>query len=120
MIRAVPRSIGIAAAVLALASLGPAPPAARADKLDDLLKKDRPKWVASWTTAPQTTFKGSNAPALVNFAFPFTAPALPQAHNQTLRMIVKPDLWASIMRIRLTNTWGTNAITFGRVAVGLQ
>lgn len=78
------------------------------------------KWVATWTTAPQNTWKGTTAAALVNFAFPFTAPAIPQAQNQTLRMIVKPDLWGDTMRVRLTNTWGTNPITFGRVDLGLQ
>ena len=78
------------------------------------------KWVATWTTAPQNTWKGSNAPALVNFAFPFTAQAGPQAQDQTLRMIVKPDLWGDTMRVRLSNTWGTQAITFGKVAIGLQ
>ncbi len=78
------------------------------------------KWVATWTTAPQNNWKGSTAPALVNFAFPFTPPALPQAQNQTMRMIVKPDLWGSTMRVRLSNTWGTGPVTFGRVAVGLQ
>jgi hypothetical protein len=78
------------------------------------------KWAASWTTAPQNTFKGSTAPALVNFAFPFTAPALPQANDQTLRMIVKPDIWGHTMRVRLSNTWGTGPVTFGRVTLGLQ
>jgi hypothetical protein len=48
------------------------------------------KWVATWTTAPQDVFSGSSAPALVNFAFP--NPTTDGANNQTLRMIVKPDL----------------------------
>jgi hypothetical protein len=78
------------------------------------------KWVATWTTAPVNTFKGSAAAALVNFAFPFTAPSLPQAQNQTLRMILKPDLWGDTMRVRLSNTWGPQAVTFGKVAIGLQ
>ena len=78
------------------------------------------KWVATWTTAPQNVLKGSAAPALVNFAFPFTLPALPQAQNQTLRMIVKPDIWGSTMRVRLSNTWGSGPVTFGRVTIGLH
>ena len=81
---------------------------------------ERKKWVATWTTAPQNIWKGSAAPALVNFAFPFTAPAVPQATNQTLRMIVKPDLWGDTMRVRLSNTWGAGPVTFGRVTLGLQ
>jgi GDSL-like Lipase/Acylhydrolase family len=84
------------------------------------------KWVASWTTSPQNTFAGVNAPRLVNLAFPFTpaspgVPAtVPQANNQTLRMIVKPDLWGDTMRVRLSNYFGTGPVTFGKVALGLQ
>jgi hypothetical protein len=87
------------------------------------------KWAATWTTSPVNTFKGITngaAPglpltaALVNFAFPYTAPAIPQASNQTLRMIVKPDIWGNVMRVRLDNTWGTQAITFGAVTIGLH
>src|SRR4051812_5389943 len=82
--------------------------------------RDDRKWAASWTTAPQDVFRGVNAPALANFAFPFTAPARPQASNQTLRMIVKPDIWGETMRIRLSNTFGVGPVTFGRVAIGLH
>jgi len=81
------------------------------------------KWVATWITAPQNTFKGvgsTQTAALANFAFPFTAPALPQANNQTLRMIVKPDIWGSVMRVRLSNKWGAGPVTFGSVSIGLQ
>src|SRR5882724_2666998 len=79
------------------------------------------KWAASWTTAPVNVFKGVGSvqtAALVNFAFPSTTGT--QAINQTLRMIVKPDIWGGTMRVRLSNTWGTGPVTFGRVAIGLQ
>ena len=80
------------------------------------------KWAASWTTAPQGRWPGyAGNPALVNFALPVPdAPALPQANNQTLRMILKPDLWSDTMRVRLSNTWGTRSVTLGTVAIGLQ
>jgi hypothetical protein len=86
----------------------------------DAQTNDGRKWVATWTTSPVNTWKGSGAAALVNFAFPFTATAAPQAQNQTLRMILKPDLWGDTMRVRLSNTWGPQAVTFGKVAIGLQ
>jgi hypothetical protein len=76
------------------------------------------KWVATWTTAPQDVFHGSSTSALVNFAFP--DPTTEGANNQTLRMIVKPDLWGNTIRLRFSNTWGTQPVTFGRVTVGLQ
>jgi GDSL-like lipase/acylhydrolase family protein len=86
----------------------------------DAQTNDGRKWVATWTTSPVNTWKGSKAAALVNFAFPFTGTAVPQAQNQTLRMILKPDLWGDTMRVRLSNTWGSQAVTFGKVAIGLQ
>lgn len=79
------------------------------------------KWVASWTTAPSNVFKGvgtTQTAALVNFAFP--AETGTQAINQTLRMIVKPDIWGGTMRVRLSNYFGTGPVTFGRVTIGLH
>jgi GDSL-like Lipase/Acylhydrolase family len=111
--------------IVALAWFGPVL-AGDHDK-DGGRKHQDTKWVATWTTAPQNSWKGFNGDALVNFAFPFTpatattpASAPPVARNQTLRMIVKPDLWGDTFRVRLTNTWGSNPLTFGRVTIGLQ
>ncbi|HEX4385435.1 MAG TPA: GDSL-type esterase/lipase family protein [Myxococcales bacterium] len=111
----------LATAVLSLST------AALADKGPGGGNDNNRKWVASWTTSPQNVFTGSGTvqtAALVNFAFPpaagaaFNAPR--SAQNQTLRMIVKPDIWSDTMRIRLSNTYGTAPITFGHVAIGLQ
>jgi hypothetical protein len=111
----------LAAAVLSLST------AALADKGPGGGNDNNRKWAASWTTSPQNVFTGSGTvqtAALVNFAFPpaagaaFNAPR--SAQNQTLRMIVKPDIWSDTMRIRLSNTYGTAPITFGHVAIGLQ
>jgi len=96
------------------------------------------KWVATWITAPSGTFAGITvadpadptgrrripAPRLVTLAFPFdpnaTPPTIPQPNNQTLRMIVKPDIWGDTMRVRLSNYFGTGPVTFDHVAIGLQ
>lgn len=94
------------------------------------------KWVASWITAPSGTFAGVSqvdptdptkkrrilTPRLVNLAFPFDPNSTtgPQANNQTMRMIVKPDLWGDTMRVRLSNYFGTGPVTFNHVTVGLQ
>ena len=90
---------------------------------DDRDKRDHGdlKWVAAWTTAPVNVFKGVGTvqtAALANFAFP--AKTGTQAVNQTLRMIVKPDIWSDTIRVRLSNTWGGAPVTFGRVTVGLH
>ncbi len=123
-----PRSValaGLSTLVLAALSLLPSQSwAQESAQNNDNGNHGGQKWVASWTTSPQNVFKGSTpqTAALANFAFPPDAadPTLRQANNQTLRMILKPDLWGQTMRIRLTNTWGTQPITFGRVTVGLQ
>jgi GDSL-like Lipase/Acylhydrolase family len=101
------------AALMIVGTLGTAVPSSAAEQ-----GNPAKKWVATWTTAPQDTFKGSTSPALVNFAFP--NPTTDGANNQTLRMIVKPDLWGNTIRLRFSNTWGTQPVTLGRVTVGLQ
>jgi lysophospholipase L1-like esterase len=40
--------------------------------------------------------------------------------NQSLRMVVTPHLGGSLLRIHLSNRFGTTAVTFGRVTVGRQ
>lgn len=73
------------------------------------------KWAATWATSIQGTFGGN---AGVNFAIP--NPTTDGANEQTLRMIIKPDLWGKVMRFRFSNFFGTQPVTFGRVTVGLQ
>ncbi len=79
---------------------------------------DSRPWVASWETAPSGTFRNGTTPALVNLAFPNAATE--GANEQTLRMIIKPDLWSKKMRLRFSNAYGTQPITFGAVKVGVQ
>src|SRR5262249_2826818 len=51
------------------------------------------------------------------FAFP-SPPA--GANDQTLRLIVRPDIWGRAARLRLTNAFGTRPVTFDGVFIGLQ
>jgi lysophospholipase L1-like esterase len=77
------------------------------------------KWVASWTTAAQGVLNsqpGSPAPNL-SFSLPDFSVG---AQEQTLRLIIKPDLWGNEGRLRLTNLFGTQSVTFGSVTVGWQ
>jgi hypothetical protein len=74
------------------------------------------KWVASWTTAAQGVLSrqpGSPSPDLA-FAFPSYTIG---AQEQTFRLIIKPDLWENEARLRLTNLFGTQPVTFGSVTV---
>jgi lysophospholipase L1-like esterase len=94
------------------------------------------KWVATWATAPATFFvytppvppvfppgaPTTFAPANIqpDQGFPFPNADNNQALNQTFRTIVKPDLWGNKMRFRFSNAFGSQAVTFSSVTVGLQ
>ena len=42
------------------------------------------------------------------------------ARNQSFRLIVKPEIWGCQARLRLSNVFGNQAVTFAGVHVGLQ
>jgi lysophospholipase L1-like esterase len=90
----------------------------------------RSRWVAAWTTSPQAEYPlgyevgqpgpiGETAPG---FDQPLLAYAFPdrQARNQTLRMIVHPSIGGNVWRVKLTNRFGTQPVTFGRAVVALH
>jgi hypothetical protein len=74
-------------------------------------------WVAAWSTAPQGPYPVGFpiAQPPLQFAFPND-----EADNQTLRLIVHPNIGGETIRIRLSNVFGTQPVTFGVVFVGLQ
>jgi len=87
------------------------------------------KWAASWATAIQSAYVAPTTPQ--GSAIPAYSPqpdlsfALPNAtvrgiSNQTLRMIIKPDLWSDTIRVRFSNFFGTRAVTFSAASVALQ
>jgi len=97
------------------------------------------KWVASWATSPATFFQYTPPPqpfvatpgqpiqyAVANiqpdlaFPFPNATSTGATAIDQTFRSIVKPDLWGRTIRIRFSNVFGSQAVTFKTVTVGLQ
>jgi lysophospholipase L1-like esterase len=92
-------------------------------------------WVATWATAPATSFvyvppvapappgpPTTFAPANIqpDLAFPFPTANTLGATEQTFRTIVKPDLWGKRMRFRFSNVFGSQSVTFDEVTVGLQ
>jgi len=125
-----------AAALLAL-SLGIVP-AAYADKDDDHDRDHgRQHWVATWATSPAAYFvyvapspqNQALAPAPTRFttaniqpdlAFPFPNANTTGANNQTIRSIVKPDLWGDTMRVRFSNVFGNQPLTFDSTTIALQ
>jgi hypothetical protein len=93
------------------------------------------KWVASWATSPATFFQYvppvapvppgppvTFAPANIqpDLIFPFPNANTAGATDQTIRSIVKPDLWGNQVRIRFSSVFGNQPVTFDSVTVGLQ
>lgn len=86
-------------------------------------------WAATWATSiqsayvaptsPQDPFVSANTPQTdLSFALPDATAS--GATDQTFRLIVKPDLWGSTVRICLSNVFGTRPVVFAGASVGLQ
>ncbi len=77
------------------------------------------KWVTTWTASAHGPYPSGNPSAQPDLRFAFPVPAS-GAHDQTFRLIVRPDLWGGQTRVRLSNAFGTTPVTFDGVFVGLQ
>jgi len=77
------------------------------------------QWVASWTASAHGPYPIGNPTAQLDLKFAFPA-AEQGARNQTFRLIVRPDAWGQQTRIRLSNAFGTQPVTFNDAFVGLQ
>jgi lysophospholipase L1-like esterase len=77
------------------------------------------KWVTAWTGSVQGPYPIGNpsAPTDLSAAFPVADTG---AHDQSFRLIVKPDIWGRQTRIRLSNALGIMPVTFDAVYVGMQ
>lgn len=76
-------------------------------------------WVASWTASAHGPYPIGNPTAQPEMGFALPDPDA-GARDQTFRMIVRPDIWGSQARIRLTNALGARSVRFEDVFVGLQ
>jgi lysophospholipase L1-like esterase len=68
-------------------------------------------WVASWAASPSDSQTPADATG---------APLPSTLDDQTLRMVVTPHLGGSASRIRLSNRFSAEPVTFGRVTVARQ
>ncbi len=76
-------------------------------------------WVTSWTGSAHGPYPSGNASAQPNLSFVFPAPAN-GARDQSFRLIVRPDIWGSQMRLRFSNAFGSQPVTFDGVFAGVQ
>src|SRR4051812_36116215 len=101
--------LGAAVAAIALApAFGAAP-----------IEQPASKWVTCWTGSVQGPFPVGNPSAQPDQRFAFPLPAN-GARDQTLRLIVRPDLWGPQARLRFSNVLGTKPLMLDGVYVGLQ
>ena len=77
------------------------------------------KWITSWAGSVQGPYPIGNATAQpdLRFAFPSQEAG---ANDQTFRLILKPELWGSRVRLRFSNAYGTKPVTFDGAFIGLQ
>ena len=93
--------------------------AADAVAADNATPAKAPHWVAAWTASAHGPYPVGNPTAQpeLKFAFPDAARG---AVDQSFRMIVRPDVWGRQARIRLSNAFGTQPVTFDGAYIGLQ
>ena len=100
--------------VLSLIVAIAAPAGAQSDRLPT-----GQKWVATWAASVHGPYPSGNPSAQPEMKYAFPDPAQ-GAVDQSFRLIVKPDLWGNRVRIRLANTFGTQAVTFAQIYVGVS
>ena len=76
-------------------------------------------WVMSWVASAHGPYPVGNPSAQPDQRFAFPS-AQTGANDQTFRLIVRPDIWGRQARLRLSNVFGTKAVTFDDMFVGLQ
>jgi lysophospholipase L1-like esterase len=69
------------------------------------------QWVGTWSATPALP-----PPLNSGFAPPFAT----GFNNQTIRNIIHTSIGGSAVRVRLTNTFGTQPVTFNAVDVGIE
>lgn len=77
------------------------------------------KWVATWAASVHGPYPSGNASAQPDLKFALPDPAQ-GAVDQSFRLIVKPDLWGDRFRIRLSNAFGTQTISFDQIYIGVS
>lgn len=77
------------------------------------------KWVVSWTASSHGPNPSGNASAQPDWKLAFPN-AENGARDQSFRLIIKPELWGRAGRLRFSNVFGTQPVTFDDVFVGLH
>lgn len=77
------------------------------------------KWVATWTASAHGPYPSGPAVAQPELRFAFPEPSN-GANDQTFRLMVRPDLWGRRIRLRFSNAFGSQPVSFDATFVGIQ
>ncbi len=77
------------------------------------------KWVTTWAASVQGPYPVGNPAVQPNLRFAFPD-AEAGAHDQTFRLIVRPDVWGHEARLRFSNVFGTKPLTLDGVYAGMH
>ena len=77
------------------------------------------RWATVWAGADQGPYPSGVPSAQPDLGFAFPHPET-GSHDQSFRLVVKPDLFGRQMRFRFSNVFGTKPVTFDTVYAGLQ
>ena len=77
------------------------------------------KWVVSWAASAQGPYPVGNPSAQPDMKLALPSPET-GAHDQSFRLIVKPEIWGREARLRFSNALGTKPVSFDDVFVGLH
>jgi lysophospholipase L1-like esterase len=77
------------------------------------------KWVVSWAGSVQGPYPVGNPSAQPDMTLAFPS-AETGARDQSFRMVLKPEIWGRVARLRFSNVLGTKPVTFDGVFVGLH
>ena len=76
-------------------------------------------WATVWAGSDQGPYPSGNPSAQPDLTAAFQHPES-GSHEQSFRLIIKPDLWSRQMRFRFSNAYGTKPVTFDTAFAGLQ
>ncbi len=77
------------------------------------------EWKTAWAASAQGPYPSGYPIAQPDMKFAFPEPAV-GAVDQSFRMVVRPDIWSDRARVRFTNVFGTEPVTFVQIQMGLQ
>ena len=80
---------------------------------------DGSHWVSSWAASSQGRYPLGSAVGQPDLNAVLPDP-LAGCRDQSMRMILKPTLWSSRMRLRISNVFGDRDLELGNLCVGLH